>query len=129
MVRKIGCPGHEEFGIGAVVDTGRGGGQQEPTLLMNEEAVAMMQPSQDYIDTEMQRQLKEIDRQRGAYLRGKQHTPLEGRTVIVCDDGIATGGTARVVMQALKKLGVQRAVLAVPVAPQDTLGRNILGSI
>jgi len=119
FVRKIGCPGHEEYGIGAVVDSGKG---HEPTLLMNEEAVQMVRPPKEYVQVEMQRQIKEIDRQRTTYLRGREHIPLTGRTVIVCDDGIATGGTAKVALQALKKLNVARAVLAVPVGPQDSVG-------
>ncbi|KAL3124776.1 hypothetical protein niasHT_001613 [Heterodera trifolii] len=115
MVRKIGAPGHEEYGIGAVVEG------NPPELVMNEEAVRITRPSDAYVQQQMQKQLKEMERQRKTYLGDKPPVSLEGRIAIVVDDGIATGGTARVALKALRQKNVSRAILASPVAPSDTL--------
>ncbi|MCT7377005.1 phosphoribosyltransferase [Chelativorans salis] len=115
MVRKLGAPGHPEYGIGALVDGA------DPQLVLNEEAMQVVNPSPDYVEAEKKRQLAEIERRRETYFAGRQPTPLVGRTVIVVDDGIATGGTVRVALKALRRAKVKRTVLAVPVAPRDTL--------
>src|SRR5690606_26667784 len=77
--------------------------------------------SSDYVHSEMERQLAEIDRRRAAYFANHDPTPIAGRTVILVDDGIATGGTVRVALKALRRSSAARIVLAVPVAPRDTL--------
>lgn len=115
MVRKLGAPGHAEYGIGAVVDGAA------PQLVLNDEAMRMVNPPPGYVDEEMQRQLAEIERRRGQYFAGRKPVPLSGRTVIVVDDGIATGGTVRVALKALRRAGPERVVLAVPVAPREAL--------
>lgn len=115
MVRKLGAPGHPEYGIGAVVDG------SEPQLVLNDEAMEIVRPSAEYIEAEMQRQLKEIERRRAQYFSDRAPIPLSGRTAIVVDDGIATGGTVRVALKAIRKANAARIVLAVPVAPRDTL--------
>ncbi|KAF7627188.1 Pribosyltran domain-containing protein [Meloidogyne graminicola] len=115
MVRKIGAPGHEEYGIGAVVEG------NPPQLVMNEEAVKYTRPPEGYVQAMMDKQLREIARQRKRYLGDHPSLPLDGKIAIVVDDGIATGGTARVAMKALKQKNVARALLATPLAPSDTL--------
>jgi putative phosphoribosyl transferase len=115
LVRKIGAPGHPEFGIGAVVDGRR------PETVLNEEVVRMFAIPRSYIEGEVARELSEIERRRALYLRDRTPVDPRGRTVIVVDDGIATGGTVRVALQALARSGVGRCVLAVPVAPPDTV--------
>lgn len=115
LVRKIGAPGHSEYGIGAVVDG------ENPQLVLNEEAMALVQPSDAYVEAEKRRQLLEIERRRNLYLGSRPAASVLGRTVIVVDDGIATGGTVRVALKALRKDRVAHVVLGVPVAPQDTL--------
>lgn len=115
LVRKIGAPGHAEYGIGAVVE-GR-----EPQLVLNEEAVRMVGASPAYIEEEKARQLEEIERRRDVYRHGRPPVSVADRTVIVVDDGIATGGTMKAVLQALAQAGAARVVLAVPVAPVDAL--------
>ncbi|WP_309085342.1 phosphoribosyltransferase [Chelativorans sp.] len=115
MVRKLGAPGHSELGIGAVVDG------SDPQLVLNDEAMEIIRPSSDYVREEMERQLAEIDRRRAAYFAEHDPTPVSGRTVILVDDGIATGGTVRVALKALRRSNAARIVLAVPVAPRDTL--------
>jgi putative phosphoribosyl transferase len=115
FVRKIGAPGHEEFGIGAVVDGA------EPQLVLNDSAVRQLAAGEDYIRAELGRQLLEIERRRQAYVGGRAPIPMRGRTVIVVDDGIATGGTMKAALKGARKNQVARLVLAVPVAPEEAL--------
>lgn len=114
MVRKIGAPGHEEYGIGALVDGA------SPQVVLDEAAARMVGASRDYIDMQIARQLAEIERRRALYRTGPA-IALKGRTVIVVDDGIATGGTVRAALQGLAKAGPAEVVLAVPLAPADVL--------
>jgi putative phosphoribosyl transferase len=113
LVRKIGIPGNPEFGIGAVVDGRR------PELVVDEQLVESLGITRDYIEQESTRALTEIERQRRLYLLGRQPPDPAGRTVIVVDDGVATGGTVRVALRALALSGAARRVLAVPVAPAE----------
>jgi len=115
LVRKIGAPGHKEFGIGAVIDG------TDPHLVLNEEAVRLVAPSPDYIRAEMHREVAELERRRRAYL-GDRHPPdLRGRTVIIVDDGIATGGTMKAALRGARKAGAEKLILAVPVAPREAI--------
>ena len=114
LVRKIGAPGHEEYGIGALVDGAA------PHVVIDEAAARMVGADRAYIDRQVARQLEEIERRRAAYRTGAP-VPLKGRFVIVVDDGIATGGTVRAALKALAKADPAQIVLAVPVAPHDTL--------
>ena len=75
----------------------------------------------DYIERQAHLQLLEIERRRKVYLAGRQPLPVAGVTVIVVDDGIATGTTVRAALKALRRRGPARLVLAVPVAPPDTV--------
>ena len=115
LVRKIGAPGHEEFGIGAVIDG------THPQMVLNSEAVESLGVTPAYIERERDRQLAEIERRRRLYRGNDGAVEIEDRTVIVVDDGIATGGTVLVALQALSNSSPKRKVLAVPVAPEDTL--------
>ncbi len=115
LVRKIGAPGQPELGLGAVVDGAN------PQLVLNEELVELVQPGRRYLEAEEKRQLAEIERRRALYRPGRAPLSVEGRTVIVVDDGIATGATVKAALQALAKSGAKRVVLAVPVAPRDAL--------
>jgi predicted phosphoribosyltransferase len=115
LVRKIGAPGQPELGLGAVVDGAH------PQVVLNEELVQLIQPGQAYLKAEEKRQLAEIERRRALYRPGRAPLSLAGRTAIAVDDGIATGGTMKAVLLALRKSGVHRLVLAVPVAPPGTL--------
>lgn len=114
MVRKIGAPGHEEYGIGALVDGA------SPQVVIDEAAARMVGATRDYIDMQIARQLAEIERRRALYGTGRA-IPLEGHTAIVVDDGIATGGTVRAALQGLAKARPARIVLAVPLAPGEVL--------
>ncbi|HVJ02400.1 MAG TPA: phosphoribosyltransferase [Sphingomonas sp.] len=115
FVRKLGAPGHEEFGIGAVVDGA------DPQVVLNEESARIAGAGPGYVKEELRRQLGEIDRRRQAYMGDRDPIPSAGRTVIVVDDGIATGGTVKAALRGVRKAGPAHLVLAVPVAPADTI--------
>jgi predicted phosphoribosyltransferase len=115
LVRKIGAPGQPELGLGAVVDGAAS------RLVLNEELVALVRPGQAYLEAEEKRQLAEIERRRALYRPGRAPLSVAGRTVIAVDDGIATGGTMKAVLLALRSAGADHLVLAVPVAPADSL--------
>lgn len=110
IARKIGAPGHEEFGIGAVIDGAA------PQLVLDEQAARATGADQAYVEREVARQLAEIERRRAAY-HISEPVRLTGRDVILVDDGIATGGTVRVALKALASTGARTVTLAVPVAP------------
>ena len=115
FVRKIGAPGYEELGMGAVVDGA------DPQLVLNEEAIRQLAPNPDYLRREMHRQLAEIERRRYAYAGGMPPIDLSGRTVIIVDDGIATGGTVEAALRGVRKVHPARLILAVPVAPAESI--------
>ena len=101
--------------MGAVVDGA------DPQLVLNEDIVRELAPNPNYIRTEMQHQLAEIERRRRAYTGNRPPVKVAGRTVIIVDDGIATGGTVKAALKGLRKNGPARLILAVPVAPTDTI--------
>ena len=114
MVRKIGAPGDPEYGIGAVVDG------HQPEMILDEETVRELRVSRGYIEQQRARELAEMRRRHALYLRGRPPVSLEGRTVILVDDGIATGVTVRAALVGLQRSGAARRVLAAPVAPPET---------
>lgn len=114
LVRKIGAPGHEEYGIGALVDGA------DPQIVIDEEIAKMVGATPAYLEAEIARQLQELERRRAKYSTGAPISPI-GRNVILVDDGIATGGTVKVALQALRKSNASSIVLAVPVAPRSAL--------
>ena len=115
LVRKIGAPGQEELGLGAIVDG------HDPQLVLNEEIIRVVAPPPGYIEAEVRRQLAEIERRRQHYAGDRPPIPVDRRVVIVVDDGIATGGTVKAALRRVARLHPARLVLAVPVAPADTL--------
>jgi putative phosphoribosyl transferase len=115
LVRKLGAPMQPELGIGAVVDG------PHPQMVLNEEVIELVRADPHYIETEKNQQLREIERRRKLYRGDRPAIELKGRTVVLVDDGIATGGTVRAVLRALARDGARRRILAVPVAPRDTL--------
>ena len=115
LVRKIGVPWQPELAAAAVVDGER------PDLVLNEEVVTLAGISEEKITELAKDQLREIDRRRRMYLRDRTPGPVAGRTAIVVDDGIATGTTVNAALMALRRRRPARLVLAVPVAPAETL--------
>src|SRR6516164_6508239 len=115
LVRKIGVPWQPEFALGAVTD-----GARYETFIDRNLAASLDIPV-SYIEEETSRQLKEIERRRKAYCEGRPALEIAGHSAIVVDDGIATGATMRVALQAVRRHGPARLVLAVPLSPPDTL--------
>jgi putative phosphoribosyl transferase len=113
LSRKLGAPGREEFGIGAVAQGG--------VRLLNERAVEALEIPKEYIERAAKEETEEIER-RLRLLRGegRPDPEVEGRTVILVDDGIATGVTVRAAIEALRQLHPRRLVLAVPVCAEQT---------
>jgi putative phosphoribosyl transferase len=115
MVRKIGVPSQPELAAAAVVDGER------PDLVLNDQVMHMARLSRGDVEVLMAKQLAEIDRRRRLYLGGRPAETVAGRSAIVVDDGIATGTTVRAALRALRRRKPKRLILAVPVAPRDTL--------
>ncbi|HET9148781.1 MAG TPA: phosphoribosyltransferase [Acetobacteraceae bacterium] len=115
LVRKIGAPGREELGIGAVVEGA------EPQIVLDEELLRLVDPPPGYVEAETARQIAEIERRRHIYVGGHPPPALQGHTIIVADDGVATGSTARAALRALRQFVPRSLVLAVPVAPEEAL--------
>jgi putative phosphoribosyl transferase len=115
LVRKIGVPYQRELAAAAVVD----GGSAE--IVANEDVMAMAGLAHADIQRLARRELAEIERRRHAYLKGRERVPLDGRTLILVDDGIATGASARAALTALRRRHPRALILAVPVAPADTV--------
>ncbi len=115
LVRKIGVPFQPELAMGAVVDGA------EPVIVRNEEVIRLSGVSETDFNAIRDEQLAEIERRRKLYLGDRPHPEISGRTVIVVDDGIATGATTRAALHAMRMRKPSKLVLAVPVAPTDTL--------
>jgi len=115
LVRKIGVPFQPELAMGAVVDGGK------PVIVRNEDVISLTGVSEQEFKATCDQQLAEIERRRKLYLGGRPHPQIAGRTVIVVDDGIATGATTRAALQAIRMRKPSKLVLAVPVAPTESL--------
>ena len=115
MVRKIGAPFQPELALGAVADG------PYPEKALNQEIVNEFRVPPDFIEQEVRHQLAEIERRRKLYLGHIQRPTLAGKTVIVIDDGIATGATVRAALRSVRKAGASRIIVAVPVAPPEVV--------
>jgi predicted phosphoribosyltransferase len=117
LVRKIGVPTQPELAMGAVVDGAA------PIVVRNQEVIELSGTTADEFDAVCARELAEIERRRKLYLGERSRAPIAGQVVIVVDDGIATGATTRAALQAIRNRKPKELVLAVPVAPSDTIER------
>jgi putative phosphoribosyl transferase len=113
IARKIRAPYQPELGIGAVVNGAH-------VTVLNEELVRMVGAPKDYLDREIAYQSKEIDRRLRSYRGKRPGTEVSGKTVIIVDDGIATGYTFRAALEGLRQHKPLRLVAAAPVAAPDT---------
>ena len=116
--RKIGAPDNPEFAIGAVMHDG--------SYFPNERNIIMLNVPQNYINQEIAVQMKEIDR-RLVRFRGSKEYNFEGRTVVLVDDGIATGATMLVAALWVKKQKPKELIIALPVGPKETI--NMLSEV
>jgi putative phosphoribosyl transferase len=112
IARKLGAPGHAELGIGAIAQGG--------AFYINTDAVAALRVSREYLDHVSRAELAEIDRRLNAYRGAKPPLDVHDRTVILVDDGLATGVTTRAAIRALRKQEPRAIVLAVPVCAAST---------
>lgn len=115
LVRKIGVPFQPELAMGAVVDGGA------PLVVRNEDVISLAGIEEADFNAVRDRELAEIERRRERYLGGRERVEVAGRTAIVVDDGIATGATTRAALRATRLRNPKKLVLAVPVAPTDSL--------
>jgi predicted phosphoribosyltransferase len=112
LVRKLGVPGHEELAMGAIASGG--------VRVLNEDVVRMLRISDDVIDAVGAEERQELERRERTY-RGNRPAPdVRGRTVILVDDGLATGSTMRAAIAALRQQRPARIVVAVPVGAPET---------
>jgi putative phosphoribosyl transferase len=112
IVRKIGFPGQVELAIGAVSEMG--------AVVLNQRIISDGGVSKKYIEEEISAQKKEIDRRIRLYRDGKRLKNVKGKTIILVDDGIATGATVKAAIATLKEEKIERLIVAVPVSPLET---------
>jgi erythromycin esterase-like protein/predicted phosphoribosyltransferase len=112
LVRKLGVPGHEEVAMGAIASGG--------TLVLNEDVVRGLGIRPEVVQQVAEREGRELLRREQAYREGRPAPEIAGKTVIVVDDGLATGASMRAAIQALRQLRPRRIVVAVPAAPEST---------
>jgi predicted phosphoribosyltransferase len=113
LVRKLGVPGHEELAMGAIASGG--------ARVLDSEVVRAYRISEEDIARVAAAESRELVRRERAYRGDRPPLELRGRTVILVDDGLATGSSMRVALTALRRLSPARIVVAVPVAPRATL--------
>jgi predicted phosphoribosyltransferase len=112
MVRKLGVPGYEELAMGAIATGG--------LRVLDEDLVRMLDLPREVIERVTAAETRELERREREYRGDRPPLDVRGRTVILIDDGLATGSTMRAAIAALKKEGAKRIVVAVPVAPPET---------
>ncbi|MGP0063748.1 MAG: phosphoribosyltransferase [Isosphaeraceae bacterium] len=112
VVRKLGVPGHEELAMGAIASGG--------AWVLNDDVIQALNIGGHTIRDVAERELEELKRRERAYRGDRPALDVHGRTVILVDDGIATGSTMRAAIDALRRLGPARLVVAVPTASPST---------
>jgi predicted phosphoribosyltransferase len=112
VVRKLGVPGHEELAMGAIASGG--------VRVVNGEVIESLRIPNEVIDAAAARELRELERRERAYRDDRPAPDVQGRTVILVDDGIATGSTMKAAIEALRQLEASRIVVAVPTAALST---------
>jgi putative phosphoribosyl transferase len=113
VVRKIGVPWHPELGVGAIAEGG--------ASVANDALIAELGIRPDELEAVIERERRILDDRVRRYRGHQSPIPVEGRVAIVIDDGLATGYTARAAVDAVRRRGASRVVLAVPVGPRHTI--------
>ncbi len=117
LVRKIGAPNQEELAVGAIADG------PHPELVTDADVARFLSVGPAYLEAAKAAALQEIERRRRVYFGDRTPVDIAGRSAIVVDDGIATGATMLAALRATRRRRPAHLVLAVPVAPPDTLER------
>jgi putative phosphoribosyl transferase len=112
LVRKLGVPGHEELAMGAIASGG--------VRVMNEQVMKRLPIPQKMVDAVAAEEQRELERRERLYRDGRPAPQVRGKTVVLVDDGLATGSTMRAAVTALRQLGPERIVVAVPVGAPET---------
>ncbi len=115
LTRKLGAPGNPELAIGAVSESGR--------VHIQYEVAEKVEVEEGYLEQEIKRQRIEIEARRQRYREALPKVPLRGRTVILVDDGVATGATMEAALWAARQEGPKEIVIAVPVGAQEAIER------
>jgi len=115
LVRKLGAPGHAELAMGAIASGG--------VRVLNRDVIASLGIRESAIEEVARREQQELERREHAYRGSRPRPAIEGRCVILVDDGIATGATMCAGIEALRRPKPAKIVVAVPVAPPDTVRR------
>ncbi|MEZ5169290.1 MAG: phosphoribosyltransferase family protein [Acidimicrobiia bacterium] len=118
VVRKLGHPAQRELAVGAIGEDG--------VRVMNRDVMAGFRPTDDALAAVERSEREELDRRLRLYRGGRSALALDGRTVVIVDDGIATGVTARVAVDVARARGAAAVVVAVPVAPVEAV--ELLGN-
>ncbi|HET8730757.1 MAG TPA: phosphoribosyltransferase [Moraxellaceae bacterium] len=115
VVRKLGVPGHEEYAMGAIASGG--------VRVLHDEVVRALRIPAEAIADATVREQRELERREAAYRDGRPAPELAGQTVLLVDDGLATGASMEAAIEAVREQAPARIVVAVPVAPADTCRR------
>lgn len=113
LVRKLGTPGQEELAMGAIAQNG--------IRVLNPDVVDVLRISEEVIAAVERRERKELERRQRAYRGNRPPPDLHGKRVILIDDGLATGATMRSAIKAVRAQAPAMIVVAVPLAPEDTV--------
>ncbi|HID64459.1 MAG TPA: phosphoribosyltransferase [Anaerolineae bacterium] len=115
ITRKIGAPYNPELAIGAIASSG--------DVVLDEKLISVLDVSPEYIQGEIQQQRREIERRLKKYRGNRPAQKLEGKTILLVDDGVATGATTMATIRALKRQKPAKLILAIPVGPPDAVAR------
>jgi putative phosphoribosyl transferase len=112
LVRKLGVPGHEELAVGALASGG--------LRFLNEALIQDLHLSREIIDQITRREQRELERREALYRAGRTAIPVRDRTIVLTDDGLATGASMKAASKALRAERPRRLIVAVPVAARQT---------
>lgn len=113
--RKIGAPFNSEFAVGAITETGEG--------IFSEDLIRQFEISKSYLQAEIEKEKREAESRLKRYRKGRSPRNLKDKRVILVDDGLATGSTMQAAIKSVRAEGAKEIVVAIPVAPKDTLER------
>ncbi|MFW6149971.1 MAG: phosphoribosyltransferase [Chloroflexota bacterium] len=115
LAHKLRTPGHPELAMGSVAENGQ--------VFLNEQVVAMIGAREEHIERERKAQESELDRRAKSIRAVRRKVPLQGRTVVVTDDGVATGATTQAALWAVRQEEPSRLVAGIPVGSEETVRR------